>query len=116
MQGLRIVPHDELKVVTPCQRSPRIFWSADLAEQKAAKEMCKHCPFRPACLAKAFRVEAVGGIWGGYDEVERSFYAKLFGTKVERVVRPLPPALVRRLEANKVMKTGRDADLVVMEA
>lgn len=116
-QGSHTVQHDEApEVVTPCKRSPALFFSLDLVDQKRAKEMCKTCPFRTACLAKAFRIGADGGIWGGFDDVERSFYAKLYGTDLSKGVQALPAALVRRLEANKVMKTGADVELATMEA
>lgn len=117
-QGSHTVQREEdeqPQIKTPCKRDPRLFFSTDLVDQKRAKAMCKLCPLRAACLAKSFRIEAVGGIWGGFDDVERSFYAKLFGVVPARVVQELPAALVRRLEANKVMKTGPDVELA-MEA
>jgi hypothetical protein len=114
-QGLPTVPStdEEPDVLTPCKRSPHLFYSTDLVDQERAKEMCQRCPFRAPCLRKAFRIEATGGVWGGFDEIERGFYAKLFGIDIGKRVQELPKALLASIKRNRVMRTGADLDMAM---
>lgn len=40
---------------------------------RAAKQLCKRCPVQQQCLDDALERDDRFGIWGGLDEVERSF-------------------------------------------
>ena len=49
---------------------PDLFFRADAASIKAAKELCMGCPARIACLSYAVKHEDEG-IWGGKTPAER---------------------------------------------
>ena len=97
-------------VATPCMGVTHLFFSSVLAEQEAAKKLCVQCPLRAKCLQRAFEVGADDGVWGGFDEIERRFYARLFGKNVGGAVRPLPKSLVDKLRRNRVMQTDGPPD------
>lgn len=42
-----------------------------LSRERAAKQICKTCPVRKACLDYAVRIREPHGIWGGLNELER---------------------------------------------
>lgn len=63
----------------------RVFW--DVEDWKAAKTICRGCPFRDRCLEDAMSMEAGNtafrwGVWGGLDAAERF---KLASKRIRRV-------------------------------
>lgn len=42
-----------------------------LGRERAAKEICRPCPVRQACLEYSVRIREGHGIWGGLNETER---------------------------------------------
>lgn len=41
------------------------------SELKAARDVCRYCPVRQACLAQALLTDEPFGIWGGFTKPER---------------------------------------------
>lgn len=50
---------------------PALFYSQDERDILIAKSVCRQCTVRLDCLEYALGVKEYG-VWGGYDEVERS--------------------------------------------
>ncbi|MFL6026747.1 MAG: WhiB family transcriptional regulator [Friedmanniella sp.] len=52
--------------VLPCHRvDPDAFFAEAPADVEAAKELCRDCPVREACLAGALERREPWGVWGG---------------------------------------------------
>ncbi len=50
----------------PCHEEDPDLWFADApADLERAKELCRPCPLRLACLAAALRRHEPCGVWGG---------------------------------------------------
>jgi WhiB family redox-sensing transcriptional regulator len=73
--------------------SPRVdpdwwFTPASDERQTVARGTCDSCPVRRSCLAYALVMEESDGIWGGFDESERTWMrlAVAEGTRVAAVL------------------------------
>lgn len=110
------MPSESPTVLTPCHYSWHLFFSPDLIDQERAKELCQGCIYRRPCLQRAITENHTDGIWGGFDEVERRLWVRFNGEVVGPAIPELPEIIVRQLRANKVMKTGPDANLDAIEA
>jgi WhiB family redox-sensing transcriptional regulator len=73
--------------------SPRVdpeWWFAPAGDdrQTVARGVCETCPVRRSCLAYALVMEESDGIWGGFDESERTWMrlAVAEGTRVGAVL------------------------------
>jgi WhiB family transcriptional regulator, redox-sensing transcriptional regulator len=49
------------------------FATADDPDHAAARTICGSCPVRRSCLAHALATNEPEGIWGGFDETERTW-------------------------------------------
>lgn len=61
----------------PCREDPELFWpeswtrtAEDRARVNEARDLCRECPVRSACLEAAIEGRE-WGIWGGTSEVDR---------------------------------------------
>jgi hypothetical protein len=66
------------------------FTPADDPAQTAARDICGSCPVRRSCMAHALATAEPEGIWGGFDESERTWQrlALAEGTPVAAVLDP----------------------------
>ena len=66
------------------------FAPADDPNQSVARGVCESCPVRRSCLAHALATGEPDGIWGGFDESERTWLrlALAEGTRVAAVLDP----------------------------
>jgi WhiB family transcriptional regulator, redox-sensing transcriptional regulator len=51
--------------VLPCTEDPDLFFAESPEDVECAKEMCRDCPARLACLAGALERREPWGVWGG---------------------------------------------------
>jgi WhiB family transcriptional regulator, redox-sensing transcriptional regulator len=51
--------------VLPCTEDPDLFFAESPEDVECAKEMCRDCPVRLACLAGALERREPWGVWGG---------------------------------------------------
>jgi WhiB family transcriptional regulator, redox-sensing transcriptional regulator len=58
---LRPVPAPQL----PCRSEPELFFAEDPRKLERARELCRSCPVRAACLADALQRGEPWGVWGG---------------------------------------------------
>jgi WhiB family transcriptional regulator, redox-sensing transcriptional regulator len=49
----------------PCTEDPDLFFAESPEDVEIAKEMCRDCPARLACLAGALERREPWGVWGG---------------------------------------------------
>ncbi len=49
----------------PCSDNARLWFSDQPADLELAKEMCRACPLRLACLGGAIQRREPCGVWGG---------------------------------------------------
>jgi len=54
-----------------CQVEPKLFFSTNQYDQKAAKEACGYCPLLAACRLEGLLNPEVGGVWGGMSKQDR---------------------------------------------
>jgi WhiB family transcriptional regulator, redox-sensing transcriptional regulator len=52
-------------LVLPCTEDPDLFFAESPEDVECAKEMCRDCPARLACLAGALERREPWGVWGG---------------------------------------------------
>jgi WhiB family transcriptional regulator, redox-sensing transcriptional regulator len=52
-------------LVLPCTEDPDLFFAESPQDVECAKEMCRDCPARLACLAGALERREPWGVWGG---------------------------------------------------
>lgn len=52
-----------------CRLSPDAFFGGR-SEERAAKALCRECPFLRKCLAEAMQ-DDIPGVWGGTTQAER---------------------------------------------
>ena len=66
------------------------FAPADDPNQSVARGVCESCPVRRSCLAYALVMNESDGIWGGFDESERTWLrlALAEGTRVDAILDP----------------------------
>lgn len=71
MAALTLIPagqataHDD-ELVLPCRtHDPDLWFSESPADLERAKQYCRGCPIRPACLAGALARREPWGVWGG---------------------------------------------------
>jgi Transcription factor WhiB len=66
------------------------FAPAEDPTQPVARDVCGSCPVRRSCLAHALATAEPEGIWGGFDESERTWQrlALAEGTSVAAVLDP----------------------------
>jgi WhiB family redox-sensing transcriptional regulator len=50
---------------------PDIFFSSEKEEIQAAKDFCRDCPVKDACLEASLSINEGSGIWGGTTEIDR---------------------------------------------
>ena len=74
----------------PIIRSGLVVYPADDPDHAAAHRICGSCPVRRSCLAHALVTDEPAGIWGGFDESERTWQrlALAEGTSVAAVLDP----------------------------
>lgn len=63
---------DAACVALPLEDQDAFFAPKNTFEREQAKLVCLACPIRLACLAEACEARIAYGIWGGFDEDERS--------------------------------------------
>jgi len=51
--------------VLPCTEDPDLFFAESPEDVECAKDMCRDCPARLACLAGALERREPWGVWGG---------------------------------------------------
>jgi WhiB family transcriptional regulator, redox-sensing transcriptional regulator len=51
--------------VLPCTEDPDLFFAESPQDVECAKDMCRDCPARLACLAGALERREPWGVWGG---------------------------------------------------
>lgn len=49
----------------PCREDPDLFFAESPDDVEFAKELCRGCPARIACLAGAIQRREPWGVWGG---------------------------------------------------
>jgi len=49
----------------PCTDDPELFFAESPGEVETAKALCRECPARAACLARAQERREPWGVWGG---------------------------------------------------
>jgi len=49
----------------PCMEDPDLFFAESPQDVELAKDMCRDCPARLACLAGALERREPWGVWGG---------------------------------------------------
>jgi WhiB family transcriptional regulator, redox-sensing transcriptional regulator len=49
----------------PCMNDPDLFFAESPADVECAKDLCRGCPARLACLAGALQRREPWGVWGG---------------------------------------------------
>ncbi|HEY2687240.1 MAG TPA: WhiB family transcriptional regulator [Streptosporangiaceae bacterium] len=49
----------------PCTDDPDLFFAESPVDVELAKDMCRGCPARMACLAGALERREPWGVWGG---------------------------------------------------
>src|SRR5215471_6839839 len=49
----------------PCMEDPDLFFAESPVDVELAKDMCRDCPARLACLAGALERREPWGVWGG---------------------------------------------------
>jgi WhiB family redox-sensing transcriptional regulator len=49
----------------PCTEDPDLFFAESPGDVEIAKDMCRDCPARLACLAGALERREPWGVWGG---------------------------------------------------
>ena len=49
----------------PCMEDPDLFFAESPEDVECAKDMCRDCPARLACLAGALERREPWGVWGG---------------------------------------------------
>jgi WhiB family transcriptional regulator, redox-sensing transcriptional regulator len=54
-----------LSLDLPCTEDPELFFAESPQEVELAKEMCRECRARLACLAGALERREPWGVWGG---------------------------------------------------
>jgi WhiB family transcriptional regulator, redox-sensing transcriptional regulator len=54
-----------LSLDLPCTEDPELFFAESPREVELAKEMCRECRARLACLAGALERREPWGVWGG---------------------------------------------------
>jgi hypothetical protein len=66
------------------------FATADDPDHAAARTICGSCPVRRSCLAHALATNEPEGIWGGFDETERTWLrlALVEGSNVAAILDP----------------------------
>jgi hypothetical protein len=66
------------------------FAAADDPDHAAARTICGSCPVRRSCLAHAIATNEPEGIWGGFDEMERTWlrFALVEGISVAAILDP----------------------------
>lgn len=86
---------------TPCsQTDPEIFFSEEplagmklnrpvYANERAAKEVCKECPYKLRCLEYALKNPELTGIWGGTTEMDRSILKRRISIRLKSRSRTL---------------------------
>ena|SRR5271170_3783713 len=52
-------------LVLPCAEDPDLFFAESPEDVEYAKDMCRACPARLACLAGALERREPWGVWGG---------------------------------------------------
>ena len=62
------------------------FFSKDVEEKHAAKNLCHTCPVRKNCLQWALEHKQLHGVWGGKDEIEirRTLSVSYLGEETRR--------------------------------
>ncbi|HUK69491.1 MAG TPA: WhiB family transcriptional regulator [Streptosporangiaceae bacterium] len=63
--GVRMRPRRAGPAEVACRSAPELFFAEQPADVRRAKELCRHCPLQPACLAGALRRGEPWGVWGG---------------------------------------------------
>ena len=54
------------EVELPChENDPELYFAESPADVEVAKELCRACPVRTACLAGALERREPWGVWGG---------------------------------------------------
>jgi WhiB family transcriptional regulator, redox-sensing transcriptional regulator len=51
--------------VLPCTEDPDLFFAESPQDVECAKDLCRDCPARLACLAGALERREPWGVWGG---------------------------------------------------
>src|SRR6188472_4422415 len=74
--GMNATEHDWRRNAACTSHHPELFFPIGtagpaLAQQEQARQICRGCPVRLACLEWAINVGADHGIWGGLSEQER---------------------------------------------
>ena len=54
-----------LSLGLPCTEAPELFFAESPRDVEQAKEMCRGCPARLACLVGALERGEPWGVWGG---------------------------------------------------
>lgn len=49
----------------PCTDDPELFFAESPDDVQRAKDLCRECPARSACLAAALKRQEPWGVWGG---------------------------------------------------
>jgi WhiB family redox-sensing transcriptional regulator len=49
----------------PCRSEPELFFAEDPRDLERARELCRRCLVRSACLASALQRREPWGVWGG---------------------------------------------------
>jgi WhiB family redox-sensing transcriptional regulator len=49
----------------PCMDDPDLFFAESPQDVECAKDLCRSCPARMACLAGALERREPWGVWGG---------------------------------------------------
>lgn len=63
----RDIPGPGPEIVGPCVEVPTAVFYPDDGNYGPAREVCKACPVRLACLEHALAVREPDGMWGGID-------------------------------------------------
>ncbi|MFJ1706388.1 WhiB family transcriptional regulator [Kitasatospora sp. NPDC088346] len=88
------------------QVDPDLFFGARRQDTgprvEAAKEVCRHCPVREACLRSALVHEERDGVWGGLTPAERRRFGRQLGDLID-----LGEQASRRSDA-ELMAIGRE--------
>lgn len=63
---------EDWRLDAACRDTDRdLFYSEDVADIRAALDLCASCPVVEPCLETAMRYKDRFGVWGGTTEVER---------------------------------------------
>lgn len=62
---------------------PDLWYREDVFSEEAAKQKCRACPIRRACLTDALVNDEEYGVWGGMNREERNAYLPHFKKTVD---------------------------------